>query len=84
LQRPYSSALVAVMKPFMKMAQNQAGYEDFNQVLEKRVEGIRDADERYLSIIGPLCVMSARHLPLNTAPTAATPADVRELEARRD
>jgi hypothetical protein len=42
-RRNYSDALVALMKPFLHKARNQAGYEGFNQVLKKRVESIRDA-----------------------------------------
>jgi hypothetical protein len=36
----YSGVLVALMKPFLHKARNQAGYEGFNQVLKSRVESI--------------------------------------------
>ena len=42
-RRNYSDALVALMKPFLNTARNQAGYEGFNQVLKEHVESIRDA-----------------------------------------
>jgi hypothetical protein len=38
----YSGALVALAKPFLNKKRNQAGYEAFNQVLKRRVEGVRD------------------------------------------
>jgi hypothetical protein len=37
----YSGALVALMRPFLKKERNQAGYEDFNRVLKRRVESVR-------------------------------------------
>jgi len=39
----YSGALVALTKPFLNNQRNRAGYEDFNRVLKRRVESIREA-----------------------------------------
>ena len=39
----YSGALVALTKPFLNNDRNQTGYEDFNRVLKRRVESIREA-----------------------------------------
>jgi hypothetical protein len=38
----YSGALVALLKPFLNKARNQAGYEAFNRALKRRVESVRD------------------------------------------
>jgi hypothetical protein len=38
----YSGLLVALTKPFLSREKNQAGYENFNRILKRRVERLRE------------------------------------------